>query len=62
MALKKYLFPLTLLIMIIALGLMSINWFILPFPDWTVRIIGTIMLFDITVLVYSLNRYRRNRQ
>lgn len=60
--LKKYLFPLTLLIMLITLGLMAINWFLLPFPDWTVRIIGAIMLFDITALVYSFNRYRQNHQ
>ncbi|WP_041668054.1 hypothetical protein [Acetobacterium woodii] len=62
MKLKKYLFPLTLLIMIIVLGLMSINWFILPFSDWAVRIIGTIMLFDLMALVYSSIRYRQNHQ
>lgn len=53
------LFPVTITIMILCLGIMVVNWLILPLPDWSVRSIGLLMLVDLPVLVYSRIKFKR---
>ncbi|WP_414733073.1 hypothetical protein [Acetobacterium carbinolicum] len=57
---KRILFPATVMIMLFCLGLVFINWIILPLPDWAVRSIGFMMLADLPVLVYSRIRFVQN--
>ncbi|MDO9492750.1 hypothetical protein [Acetobacterium sp.] len=59
---KSRLFPVTITIMILCLGVMVVNWLLLPLPDWTVRSIGLLMLADLPVLVYSRIRIIQNHQ
>ena len=47
------LFPMTITILMVCLGVMVVNWLILPLPDWSVRSFGLLMLADLPVLVYS---------
>lgn len=47
------LFPVTITILIVCLGVMVVNWLILPLPDWSIRSFGLLMLADLPVLVYS---------
>lgn len=49
----KNVFRISLIIMIIVLICMGINWFISPFSDTAIRVIGIIMLVDLFVLSYS---------
>lgn len=46
-------FFVSLIIAVIALLCMSINWFIVPMPDWVVRMVGIVMMVDLVILVYS---------
>ncbi len=48
-----------MVIMIIALLSMGINWLIAAMPDWTVRIIGLVIMVDLAVLVYSSVRIKQ---
>ncbi len=50
---NSLLFPVTLTIMMFCLGIMVVNWLIVPLPDWSVRSFGLLMLADLPVLVYS---------
>lgn len=59
---RKGLFIVSMIIMIIALGSMAVNWFVVPFPDWIVRSIGIIMLVDIAIVVYSLVSFSKNNK
>jgi len=54
---KSRLFPVTVMVMLLCLGLMAINWLILPLPNWAVRSIGLMMLADLPMLVYSRIRF-----
>lgn len=56
---KSHLFPVTVMVMILCLGLMAINWLILPLSDWVVRSIGLLILVDLPVLVYSRIRFNK---
>ncbi|HAZ06088.1 MAG TPA: hypothetical protein DCY58_07320 [Acetobacterium sp.] len=47
------LFPVTITILMVCLGVMVVTWLILPLPDWSVRSFGLLMLADLPVLVYS---------
>ncbi len=47
------LFPVTITILMVCLGVMVVNWLIVPLPDWSVRSFGLLMLADLPVLVYS---------
>ncbi|MDD3305953.1 MAG: hypothetical protein PHO29_02505 [Acetobacterium sp.] len=59
---KSRLFPVTVMVMLLCLGLMAINWLILPLPNWAVRSIGLMMLADLPMLVYSRIRFVQNHQ
>lgn len=59
---KGLLFPVTVLILLLCLGLMAINQIIFPLPDWAVRSIGMLMLINLPVLVYSRIRLKQNHQ
>lgn len=48
-----------MVIMIIALLSMGINWLTAVMPDWTVRIIGLVIMVDLAVLVYSSARVKQ---
>ena len=50
---NKYVFIISLIIMIISILFMYINRFVEPLPDISIRILGGIMLGDIFVLSYS---------
>jgi len=56
---NKILFLVSMVIMIIALLSMGINWLIAAMPDWTVRIIGLVIMVDLAVLVYSSVRIKQ---
>lgn len=47
------------LLMVVLLISMVINWYVFPFPDWVVRVIGVVLLLNIAVLIYSWVRYRK---
>lgn len=47
------LFPVIITILMVCLGVMVVNWLIVPLPDWSVRSFGLLMLADLPVLVYS---------
>lgn len=55
----KVLYWVSLIIMIMALLFMSINWLIVSFPDWAVRMIGLVVLVDISILSYSTIRMKQ---
>ncbi len=59
---EKSIFDISMVIMIAAVILMLISFFIIPFPDWAVRVIGVIMLIDIVVLSYSSIRLNRRQK
>lgn len=59
---KGLLFPVTVLILLLCLGLMAINQMIFSLPDWAVRSIGLLMLVNLPVLVYSRVRLKQNHQ
>jgi len=59
---KSRLFPVTVMVMLLCLGLMAINWLILPLPNWAVRSIGLMMLADLPMLVYSRIRFVQNNR
>lgn len=50
---NKYVFIISLIIMIISILFMYINRFVEPLPDIAIRVLGGIMLGDIFVLSYS---------
>jgi hypothetical protein len=50
---ERTLFLVSFRIMIIALLCMSVNWLLVSLPDWTVRMIGIVILVDLVVLTYS---------
>lgn len=50
---NKNIFMISFIIMLIAIICMCINWFISPFSDIAVRVIGGIMLIDLFVLSYN---------
>lgn len=43
----------TIVIMFMALFFMGINRLIFTMPDWTVRVIGIVIMIDLVALVYS---------
>lgn len=47
------------LLMVVLLISMVINWYVVPFPEWVVRVIGVVLLLNIAVLIYSWVRYRK---
>lgn len=47
------------LLMVVLLISMAINWYVVPFPEWVVRVIGVVLLLNIAVLIYSWVRYRK---
>jgi hypothetical protein len=49
-------------ILIIALICMGINWFVTPFADIVIRIIGVIMLVDIFVLSYNFTKLKKDNK
>ena len=53
---NKSLFFISFIVMIIALLLMGINFFVFPFSDMAVRGIGIIMLIDLFTLTFSMVR------
>ncbi|MDF2671964.1 MAG: hypothetical protein K0R09_229 [Clostridiales bacterium] len=57
----KKIFIISLIIMIITVVCMGINWFISPFSDIVIRIIGGIMLIDLFVLSYSTVKLKSKR-
>lgn len=50
---NRYLFLMTIVIMFMALFFMGINRLIFTMPDWTVRVIGIVIMTDLVALVYS---------
>lgn len=56
---NRILFLISNVIMIIALLSMGINWLTATMPDWTVRIIGLVIIVDLAVLVYSSVRVKQ---
>ncbi|MBB6715601.1 hypothetical protein H7E68_12890 [Clostridium gasigenes] len=50
----------SLIIMIITTICMGINWFISPFSDIAIRVIGALMLIDLFVLSYSTVKLKIN--
>ena len=53
---NRILFLVAMTIMIIGLLSMGINRFVAVMPDWTVRIIGFVIIVDLAVLAYSYVR------
>lgn len=49
----KGVFMISAIIIIIALIGMAINWFVSPFSDSSIRVLGGIMLLDLPVLTFS---------
>lgn len=47
------------LLMVVLLISMVINWYVVPFPEWVVRVIGVVLLLNIAVLIYSWVRHRK---
>ncbi|GFZ33254.1 hypothetical protein CSC2_37800 [Clostridium zeae] len=59
---NKYVFIISLIIMIISILIMSVNRFVSPLPDIDLRILGCVMLVNIFVLSYSAVRLKsKNR-
>jgi hypothetical protein len=50
---NKYVFIISLIIMIISIVFMSINRFVAPFPDIAIRVLGCVILVNVFVLSYS---------
>ncbi len=48
----------SILVMIISLVFMALNAWVFPMPDWVVRVIGMVMLVDLTVFVFLFVRTR----
>lgn len=59
---KGLLFPVTITIIILCLGLMAINQMVFSLPDWAVRSVGLLMLVNLPVLVYSRVKLKQNHQ
>ncbi|MBB6625068.1 hypothetical protein [Clostridium gasigenes] len=57
---NKNVFMMSLIIMIITIICMGINWFISPFSDVAIRVIGGIMLIDLFFLSYSTVKLKSN--
>lgn len=57
---NKNVFMISLIIMIITTICMGINWFISPFTDIEIRVIGGIMLINLFVFIYSTVKLKSN--
>lgn len=55
----KNIFLLSTIIMIMALLIMSINWFFYPIPDNVIRITGVIIIFNLIMLSVSSVKLRQ---
>jgi len=40
---------------------MVINWFVVPFPDIVVRIIGLLLLINIVILTYNIVKIKNKK-
>ena len=50
------LFPVTITILMVCLGVMVVNWLIVPLPDWSVRSFGLLMLADRIKISKTINK------
>ena len=51
------------IVLIVAVIIYGINFFIISFPDWTIRLNGIVMLLDMFILSYStVKSYKENKQ
>lgn len=50
---NRFIFTISIIVIIITLGFMSVNFCLYSLPDWVVRLVGIIMLADLVVLSYS---------
>jgi hypothetical protein len=50
---SRIIFTISIFVIIIALGFMSVNFCLYSLPDWGVRLVGIIMLADLVVLSHS---------
>lgn len=55
---NKYVFIVSLIIMIISIVFMSINRFVAPFPDIAIRVLGCVTLVNVFILSYSAVRLK----
>lgn len=51
------------IVLIVAVIIYGINFFIISFPDWTIRLNGIVMLLDMFILSYStVKSYKEIKQ
>ena len=51
------------IVLIVAVIIYGINFFIISFPDWTIRLNGIVMLLDMFIFSYStVKSYKENKQ
>ena len=51
------------IVLIVAVIIYGINFFIISFPDWTIRLNGIVMLLDMFILSYStVKSFKENKQ
>lgn len=51
------------IVLIVAVIIYGINFFIISFPDWTIRLNGIVMLVDMFILSYStVKSYKEIKQ
>ncbi len=51
------------IVLIVTVIIYGINFFIISFPDWTIRLNGIVMLLDMFILSYStVKSFKENKQ
>ena len=55
---NRIVFLVAIMIMVSALLSMGISWLIFAMPDWTVRIIGIVIMVDLIILTYLFIRIK----
>ncbi|SDM83583.1 hypothetical protein [Acetanaerobacterium elongatum] len=58
----KTVFMVSLIILIAAVIIIGVNWFILPLPDMVIRVTGILMLADIIAFTYSVVRLKMEQK
>ncbi len=49
------------LVMVVLLGVMVVNWYVKPLPDWVVMCIGVLLLVNVFILTYTFVRAQKKK-
>lgn len=49
------------LVMLVLLGVMVVNWYVKPLPDWVVICIGVLLLVNVFILTYTFVRSQKKK-